>query len=86
MVALANYGVKIENLNFDPMLAAYLLGEKNLGLKAIVFNKLGVEISSLSDLIGTGKKQTSLAMLEVKQVADYACANADIMWSLRGSL
>ena len=86
MAALANCGVKLENLNFDPMLAAYLLGEKTLALKALVFDKLGIEIPSLSDLIGTGKKQTSLAMLEVRQVADYACANVDIAWSLKESL
>jgi len=86
MSTLANYGVKIGNLNFDPMLAAYLLGEKNLGLKALAFNKLGVEIASLSDLIGTGKKQISLAMLEVKQVARYACTRAEIMWRLRDGL
>ena len=43
---LAGCGVKLENLNFDPMLAAYLLGEKNLGLKALAFNKLGIEIAT----------------------------------------
>ncbi len=86
MAALANYRVKLENLNFDLMLAAHLLGEKNLSLKAIAFNKLGIEIPLLTDLIGTGKKQVSLATLEMRKVADYACTNADIAWSLKDSL
>jgi len=86
MAVLGNYGVELENLNFDIMIAAYLLGEKNLSLKAIAFNKLGVEIPLLSDLIGTGKKQLSLATLGVKQVADYACMNVDIAWSLKKNL
>ncbi len=86
MAVVSNYGVKLENLNFDTMIAAYLLGEKNLSLKAIAFDKLGVEIPLLNDLIGTGKKQLSLATLGVEQVADYACTNVDITWSLKESL
>ncbi len=86
MAVLAVCGVKLENLNFDPMLAAYLLGEKNLGLKALAFNKLGTEIVTPAELTGTGKKQSSLSLLEVKRIADYACASVDIAWSLKESL
>jgi DNA polymerase-1 len=86
MAVLAGCGVKVRNLNFDPMLAAYLLGEKNLGLKALAFNKLGIEMSTPAGLSGAGKKQSSLSLLEVNQVADYACANVDIFWSLKESL
>jgi DNA polymerase-1 len=86
MAVLAGCEVKLENLNFDPMLAAYLLGEKSLGLKALAFNKLGIEIVTPAELTGTGKKQSSLSLLEVNQVADYACASVDIVWSLKESL
>jgi DNA polymerase-1 len=86
MAVLAGCGVKLENLNFDPMLAAYLLGEKSLGLKALAFNKLGTEIVTPAELTGTGKKQSSLFLLEVNRVADRACASVDIVWSLRESL
>jgi DNA polymerase-1 len=86
MAVLAGCGVKLENLNFDPMLAAYLLGEKSLGLKALAFNKLGTEIVTPAELTGTGKKQSSLSLLDVSRVADYACASVDILWSLRENL
>jgi len=86
IAVLAGCGVKLENLNFDPMLAAYLLGEKSLGLKALAFNKLGVEIATPAELTGTGKKQSSLSLLEVNQIAGYFCASVDIVWSLKGSL
>jgi DNA polymerase-1 len=86
MAVLAGCGLKLENLNFDPMLAAYLLGEKSLGLKALAFNKLGIEIASPAELSGTGKRQSSVSLLEVKQVADYACASVEIVWSLKDSL
>jgi len=86
MAVLAGCGVKVRNLNFDPMLASYLLGEKNLGLKALAFNKLGIEMSTPAGLSGAGKKQSSLSLLEVDQIADYACTNVDIVWSLKESL
>jgi DNA polymerase-1 len=86
MAVLAGCGVEVRNLNFDPMLAAYLLGEKSLGLKALAFNKLGIEIVTPAGLSGAGKKQSSLSLLEANQVADYACANVDIVWSLKKSL
>jgi len=83
---LARCGVKLANLNFDPMLAAYLLGEKNLGLKALAFNKLGVEITTLAELAGAGKKQGPLALLEANRVTDHACATVNTVWSLKGHL
>jgi DNA polymerase-1 len=86
MAVLAGCGVEVRNLNFDPMLAAYLLGEKNLGLKALAFNKLGIEIVTHAELTGTGKKQSSLSLLEVNRVADHACASVDIVWSLKDRL
>jgi DNA polymerase-1 len=86
MAVLAGCGVKMENLNFDPLLAAYLLGEKSLGLKALAFNKLGVEMATLTELTGAGKKQSSLSLLEANRVADHACASVDIVWSLKENL
>ncbi|MEA1872219.1 MAG: DNA polymerase I [Chloroflexota bacterium] len=86
MAVLVGCGVKLENLHFDPMLAAYLLGEKSLGLKALAFNKLGTEIATPAELTGPGKKQSSLSLLEVNQIAGYFCASVDIVWSLKESL
>ena len=86
MTVLAEYGIKLQNLNFDTMLAAYLLGEKSLGLKALAFNKLGVEMTPITDLIGKGPKQLSMAMATIEEVADYACADADITLRLKSVL
>jgi DNA polymerase-1 len=86
MAVLAGCGVQIEGLNFDPMLAAYLLGEKSLGLKALAFNKLGTEIVTPAELTGTGKKQSSLSLLEASRIAGHACASVAIVWSLKESL
>jgi DNA polymerase-1 len=88
MAALARCGVKLDNLRFDCMLAAHLLGEKSLGLKGLAFNKLGVEISTPTELGGSRKKQGSLSpdYVGVDQIASYACASVDILWSLKENL
>jgi DNA polymerase-1 len=86
MAVLASCGVKIDNFNFDPMLAAYLIGEKSLGLKALAFNKLGVEIAPPAELTSPGKKQSCISLLDVNRVVDYLCASVDIIWSLKDNL
>jgi DNA polymerase-1 len=86
MTVLAEYGIKLENLSFDTMIAAYLLGEKSIGLKALAFNKLGIEMTPITDLIGKGAKQLSMAMAPIEQAADYACADADITLRLKTTL
>ena len=86
MMVLANHGVKLENLNFDVMIAAHLVGEKNLELKALAFNRLGVETMSTEALVGTGKNQTSLATLGVEQVAEYSCVGIETVRKLRDNL
>jgi len=82
MTMLAEYGVTISNLTFDTMVAAYLLGEKSLGLKALAFSKLGIEMTPITAIIGSGAKQLSMSQVEVNQAADYSCADADLTGQL----
>jgi DNA polymerase I len=86
MEVLAGCGLQVRNLDFDPMLAAYLLGDKSLGLKALAFSKLGAEMVTPADLAGTGKKRGSLSVLDAKRVADHASVSVDTLWSLKESL
>jgi len=78
MTVLSEYGVTVNNLTFDTMIAAYLLGEKSLSLKALAFGRLGIEMTPITALIGSGAKQISMSQVEVNQAADYACADADM--------
>ena len=75
-------GVAVKNLAFDTMIAAYLLGEKSLGLKALAFSRLGIEMTPISGLIGSGSKQICMSHVEIERAGDYACADADMTWRL----
>ena len=78
MTVLAECGVTVKNLTFDSMVAAYLVSEKSLSLKALAFSRLGIEMTPITDLIGSGAKQLSMSQIPINQVADYACADADM--------
>ncbi|MFC2025302.1 DNA polymerase I [Chloroflexota bacterium] len=82
MTVLAEYGITVNNLTFDTMVAAYLLSEKSLGLKALAFSRLGIEMTPITALIGSGTKQLSMSQVEINRAADYACADADITGQL----
>jgi DNA polymerase-1 len=84
MMMLAQCGMEVSNLAFDTMIAAYLLGEKSLGLKALAFSKLGIEMTPISTLIGKGTKQLSMSQVDIKYASDYACADADMTLRLAG--
>ncbi len=85
MVVLARHGVTVRGLNFDTMIAEWLIdpGSRNLGLKNLAWSRLGVEMTQIQDLIGTGKKQITMDQVPVAQVAAYAAADADIPLRLR---
>ena len=42
------------------MIAAYVLGDSSIRLKDIAFNRLGIEMTEISELIGTGKNQATM--------------------------
>jgi DNA polymerase-1 len=98
MLVLANQGVWTENLAFDTMIAAYVLGEGggtesyrpgagSLGLKWLASKRLGVEMTPITDLIGrAGPKQLSMDQAPISAATDYACADADMTGRLRAIL
>ncbi len=82
MTVLANHGAPVVNLTIDTMVAAHLLSENSLGLKALAFSRLGIEMLPITDLIGTGAKQLNMSQVEIDKAAAYACADADMTWRL----
>ncbi len=62
------------------MIAAWLLNpaSRALGLKDLAVEKLEIEMTPISDLIGTGKKQITMDAVPVDKAAPYACADVDM--------
>ena len=79
---LTNLGVEVGNVAFDTMLAAHLLGHKAIGLKNLALDLLGVEMTPIDELIGSGRKQVTFAHVPVEGAAAYSCADADMTYRL----
>ncbi len=80
LAMLLRYGVDVKGLAFDTMLGAYLAepGRRGVGLKDQVFQRLGIVMTSINELIGTGSKIITMGQVPIRKAADYAGADADM--------
>ena len=78
MSVLENYGVTVGALEFDTMLAAHFSGIKAIGLKQLAQTQLNEEMTPISELIGTGRKQLTMDKVDIAAAAQYAAADADM--------
>ena len=80
LTVLAEYGLDVRPLTCDTMIAEWLLhpDSRNLGLKGLVWSRLGIEMTPIKHLIGSGKQQITMDRVAVEKVAPYACADVDM--------
>jgi len=79
ITVLAQHGLETRGPLFDTMIASWLINPSGShGLKNLAWTRLGVEMTEITDLIGSGKKQITMAQVPVEQVAPYACADVDM--------
>jgi DNA polymerase-1 len=86
LTVLANHGVTCANVNFDTMVAAHLMGKPSLGLKNLALDLLGQEMTPITDLIGTGRKQMGFDQVAIGPAVQYAAADSDMTARLRQCL
>ena len=79
LLALAATGVKLANVSGDPMIAHYLLhaGERTHNLDELTRVYLRHENIPITDLIGRGRKQISMAEVRTTKISEYSCEDAD---------
>jgi DNA polymerase-1 len=88
ILVLARHGIQVRSMAFDTMLAEWVLdpASRYLGLKNLAAKRLGVEMTEIRDLIGSGKSQRSMAQVPVGQAGPYAAADAYATYRLVKSL
>ena len=86
LMVLEEVGINAQGVDFDTMIAAALTGRRAIGLKQLALDFFQVEMTPITDLIGTGRKQITMAETAVEQASDYAAADADMTWRLREQL
>ncbi len=84
-ILLERNGLTVTPYTFDTMLAGWLINPAsyNLGLKAMSEQVLGVQMTHIEELIGSGKSQITMDQVGVQTAAVYAAADAAIPLAMR---
>jgi DNA polymerase-1 len=85
LIMLRRHGIRVAPLEFDTLVAEWVLdpGSRSLGLKNLAGTRLGESMTHIEELIGTGKKQHSMAEVLIADAAPYAAADAETTLRLR---
>ena len=85
ILMLSRYGLEIKGAYFDTMVAHYLIQpdlRHNLDYLSEVY--LGYKKVATEELIGKrGKNQLSMRQVDLEQIKEYACEDADITFQLK---
>lgn len=80
---LKNYGISLNGISFDTMIAAHLLfPNERLGLKDLSLKHCNIEMTSYEFLAGKGKDQISFDLVDINDAVNYAAADADLTYRL----
>jgi DNA polymerase-1 len=79
LTVLRRYGLELAGVLDDTLIMAWLLdsASRALGLKALAADLLGWQMTEISDLIGTGRKQISMEQVPAAQAGAYCGADVD---------
>ncbi len=85
---LKRHGFEVVGSLFDTMVAEWVLNPDsgNLGLKNQAWARLGLQMTEIGALIGTGREQKTMDQVPLAQVVSYAGADADVALRLAGVL
>jgi len=84
-LVLRRAGVRLRGVEFDTMIASYVLdpGARGHGLDALSLRHLNLPKIATKELIGSGRKQISMAEVDLERICEYACEDADYTLRLR---
>ncbi len=85
MRVLRHQGVELQGVDFDSMVAAYLINPsaRQFGIDALAMEYLRLKKIPTKELIGTGRKLIGMDQVDLDRVAEYACEDADVAFRLR---
>ena len=85
VLVLRRAGVNLQGLDFDTMLASYVLdpGRRSHGLDVLALEFLDYSMMSYADLCGKGKSAIRFDQCSVESARDYSCEDADMSLRMR---
>ncbi|MCA9001012.1 MAG: DNA polymerase I [Planctomycetes bacterium] len=83
-MVLYAHGISMPPPAFDTMVASFTVAgaDRRHGLDELALHYFNLRKIPTSELIGTGRKQITMAEVLVEQVSEYACEDADVTFRL----
>jgi DNA polymerase-1 len=85
VLVLRGAGVRLAGLEFDTMLASYVLdpGRRSHGLDLLALEFLGHTMTAYEQLCGKGRNQIGFDVVPVDTARDYSCEDVDVTMRMR---
>ncbi|HSB07774.1 MAG TPA: DNA polymerase I, partial [Thermodesulfobacteriota bacterium] len=83
-IVLRRYGVDLQGILCDTMIASYLLNptKHNHNLSEIAREYLDVPMTEYAEVVGTGAKAIPFDQVDLERARDYSCADAEVTLQL----
>jgi len=85
---LGSHGIELRGIAFDTMVASYCLNpaKPNHNLDDIAAEQLGIRITPITELIGTGRNEIPMEEVPLEKVWPYGCQDSDVALRLEKTL
>ena len=84
---LANHGILLAGMRFDPMLESYVLNSVTRhDIESVALAQLGMRTMTYEDIAGKGAKQLRFNQVPVEKAAAYSAEHADLTLRLHRTL
>lgn len=82
---LARYGVAVDGVDFDSMVAAYLISpdKGSYNLTVLAHDYLGLDVIEFEQVVGESQ---DFSEADINDASRYACQDAHYVWLLKGKL
>jgi DNA polymerase-1 len=83
-IVLRRAGLKLKGIDFDTMLASYLLNpsKRTHNLQDIALEHLNRKTTSYKELVGSGAKQLGFGQVDIAKATQYSAEDAEVTFAL----
>jgi DNA polymerase-1 len=88
MIVFSHYGIQLQGIAFDSMVASYVLNpsKRSHSMDNLAQEYLKYRTITYKEVVGSGTKQTTIDMVPIDKVTEYAGEDADITLQLTNIL
>ncbi len=88
IIVFENFGIKVNNIYFDTMIASYLINpsKQNHNLEDIALEYLNYRVTTYKEVTGSGSKEIGFNEVDIETAASYSGEDADITLQLNKKL